>query len=439
MLKQIAVAAGETSQVYDLYRSQASAVSDDAERHWWLLAAADMASDERRKADLAAILAEQPQHPGAFLIADVMARSTDDWQQLLHLYRNAAAEGASGVVYGALADISDQIDDVATLKWALEALANSESGARRPAARLAESRQQWSVAAQLLQHQDSLEDRTELARLQAKRLNQAQDALATYKELMNDETAGLAAALGAARVGQELGDPAALQQAHAVMSSQAKNDTVRATHALWTAQLLEAAQGDIAEIGAHYQTALDVMGGIKAFEGVRRWHVAEKDSAALRALYAAHRPTEWQYLVSDLVRIGDAEGAVDVLQAQDGDEKTSVSLYLQVEAALTEAEDWSGLYAILEKSESLFSDEENLSLLAAKKRWVLAEKLAETEEAWELYQRLHEQNPTDNEVTEALARIAGARGETEVAIQYLSELAANAGPCRSGTLPNSNR
>ena len=53
-----------------------------------------------------------------------------------------------------------------------------------------------------------------------------------------------------------------------------------------------------------------------------------------------------------------------------------------------------------------------------KRRWLLAEKLAETEEA-ELYQRLHEQVPDDREV---LARIAGVRGQVEMGIKYLTEL-----------------
>jgi tetratricopeptide (TPR) repeat protein len=52
----------------------------------------------------------------------------------------------------------------------------------------------------------------------------------------------------------------------------------------------------------------------------------------------------------------------------------------------------------------------------------LAEKLAETDEAWEFYRQLHEENPQDGIVLEALARIASARGETALAIQYLEGL-----------------
>jgi tetratricopeptide (TPR) repeat protein len=57
---------------------------------------------------------------------------------------------------------------------------------------------------------------------------------------------------------------------------------------------------------------------------------------------------------------------------------------------------------------------------------VLGEKLADTEEAWSLYQVLHRENPADRDVTERLARIAGARGETDLAVGFLSELADSA-------------
>ena len=52
----------------------------------------------------------------------------------------------------------------------------------------------------------------------------------------------------------------------------------------------------------------------------------------------------------------------------------------------------------------------------------MAEKLADSDEAWDFYRKLHEDRPEDREVLEALARIAGARGETGLAIQFLDGL-----------------
>ncbi|MBW2256571.1 MAG: hypothetical protein JRI25_18510, partial [Deltaproteobacteria bacterium] len=46
-----------------------------------------------------------------------------------------------------------------------------------------------------------------------------------------------------------------------------------------------------------------------------------------------------------------------------------------------------------------------------------------TEEAWNLFRALRAEQPDDTVVTEALARIAGQRGETALAVEYLSDLA----------------
>ena len=48
--------------------------------------------------------------------------------------------------------------------------------------------------------------------------------------------------------------------------------------------------------------------------------------------------------------------------------------------------------------------------------------MADSDEAWDFYRKLHEDQPDDAEVLENLARIAGARGETKLAIQFLDGL-----------------
>jgi tetratricopeptide (TPR) repeat protein len=70
--------------------------------------------------------------------------------------------------------------------------------------------------------------------------------------------------------------------------------------------------------------------------------------------------------------------------------------------------------------------------IAVRSRWLLAEKLAETEEAWDFYRQLHAASPEDTEVLEALARIAGARGETALAAEYLEGLSARTRVPRDG-------
>ena len=90
------------------------------------------------------------------------------------------------------------------------------------------------------------------------------------------------------------------------------------------------------------------------------------------------------------------------------------------------AHEWQGVYDALTSLRDLTHDPAQLQEIDAKRRWLLAEKLADTEAAWEQYKRLHDDAPDDRDVTEQLARIAGARGETALAIGYLRELAESA-------------
>ena len=64
--------------------------------------------------------------------------------------------------------------------------------------------------------------------------------------------------------------------------------------------------------------------------------------------------------------------------------------------------------------------------LNSKLHWILVEHLATSSLALETFTYLHEENPNDLEILEALARINGEHGETEVAVKYLQRLATNA-------------
>ncbi len=99
---------------------------------------------------------------------------------------------------------------------------------------------------------------------------------------------------------------------------------------------------------------------------------------------------------------------------------------LGLEIALVRASSWEPLYAAWsERREQTLAPGER-ERLESKRRWLLAEKLASSEVAWDLYVRLHEEQPEDREITENLARIAGARGDVETSLTYLRELAATA-------------
>jgi tetratricopeptide (TPR) repeat protein len=99
---------------------------------------------------------------------------------------------------------------------------------------------------------------------------------------------------------------------------------------------------------------------------------------------------------------------------------------LRLEHALEESDQWSALFSLLSERKSSTRHPESLLAIESKRRWVLSEKLSETDEAWDFYRQLHEESPQDVQILEALARIAGARGETGLAIQYLDGLSQTA-------------
>ena len=126
----------------------------------------------------------------------------------------------------------------------------------------------------------------------------------------------------------------------------------------------------------------------------------------------------------------DLELAIDLLNAGEGSEAAALlassedlgSLVWR-EAALEQAEEWQALYDAIKLRIDSLMDENHKAIAQGKLRWLLAEKLQGTDEAWEAYTQLHEEFPEDRGILEALARIAGARGDVKLALQYLDGLA----------------
>ena len=428
MLKQIAVTGGDSSQVYGLYKSQASVSTDPSERDWWLMAAnamADGVEGVEAHSDLNEILGTNPAHVGAMVAKELNLLLSGSSDALVELYKKAAATSGDPLLYSRLAELADAQGDIEGLQVSLEAMASSEEVPfRRVGARRAEARQLWPIAAKLLEESAESEDRLEWARLKAIRLAEPEVAMGVYKEYLEDEKWCLPAALGTALIGQQLGDAVALQKAYGLICEKSTNADVKAAHGLWTAQLCAAAQAEPEEMLRFYQLALDNQGNsARAFDGVRHALVSSSDAEGLKALYDTHRPDSWLHKARDLDAVGDRDGAIETLRAVKDHENDGLAALTYLEMLLGKNEDWSGVYSVLEEREQKVKSDAVKSRIGAKKRWLLAEKLAETDEAWELYQKLHEEAPADREVTEALARIAGLRGQTEMGIKYLSELA----------------
>jgi len=127
-----------------------------------------------------------------------------------------------------------------------------------------------------------------------------------------------------------------------------------------------------------------------------------------------------------LAEAGDHKGAaaafLGLIESAGLSVPEQVAVYARAERALTEAGDWHGVMDCLRAQAERVGDARTRADLGARQRWILAEKLADTDDAWEQYQQLHAQDPDNAEVLEALARIAGARGLTDQAIGYLDQL-----------------
>lgn len=434
MLKQLASRAGEGQEVYRLYLQQAEGLDDPAARAWRLLAASDLATDlpgGDAGRDLGAILERDPAHPGAVATQEIRLLTMGAKVGLLNLYRRELQGLEPGPrrsrtlvrVAGLFEALGDPSGVEEPLREALTA--GVEGTPYRYLARLAEGQRHWASAAEALERSGANEDRLERARLLALRLDRSEDAVEAYAALLDESDVAVGAALASAALAQRAGDGALLLRAHALLAENAEPEAVRAAHALWSGQLAEAASEKDAAL-VHYRAALELRpASSTAFDGARRLLLAARDAEGLQALWSTRRPEDVHGLAMDLERVG-AEAAIvsvweEVLASTEG--VAAIPVLARLELARAAVGDWQGVYGATSRRAALTSDAEVKASLDAKRRWLLAEKLSGTDEAWDLYRSLHEENPDDRDVTSALARIALARGETRMAISYLEALA----------------
>lgn len=434
-LKEVAARTGEGAETYRLYLQQAQGLDDPAARHWRLLAAADLASDLNGgdpSRDLGAILEQDPAHPGALAAQELRMLAIGAKVGLLNLYRQALHGAAEGPDRASLlvriAHLFESLGDASGVQGPLaEAVeTGDESTPFRALARLAEGQRLWPEAATALQKSGSHNDRLERARLLAQRLGRHDEALEIYESLLSEEQAAVGAALGAAALAQKVGRPELLLQAHATLAERGESESVRAAHALWSAQLAEAA-GKHDESLRLYRLALDLRPtSATAFEGARRLLADKADSDGLSEIWKTYRPADLHGRALDLERTGELQGVVALWEQEVASRPEDVSALVRLEQARTAVEDWPGVYATVSRRAALVTDPEVRATTDAKRRWLLANKLSDTDDAWELYRGLHEESPEDRDVLSALAGIALARGETRVAIGYLETLAEGA-------------
>ncbi|MEQ1568280.1 MAG: hypothetical protein ABMA64_21755 [Myxococcota bacterium] len=415
------------------YREQAKHTADLAGRLWARFAASVLAgSGPDARADLEAILGEQPDHAGAVAAYEVQLVAERDRAGLVSLYRRAI-DSATGLAGARLATRSAELlietgrNDEAGL--VLRRLRGVPGAPLRVGARLALAIGSTERAIDLLSGSDAEEDRVERARLLAS-AGRGPEALQLLLELLGTASDRVGVAARVATVAQQVGDPEAMIKGYATLAQKARSDSLRAAYGAWTGMQLQAANRH-ADALEYWQIARRHRPqSTQALLGVVRGLVARKERAKIQPAFA-DAPKDLAPIAADaLVSLGDVEGAADVLTSyaawlaqSSAQPERQLSALLEVERLLGSVADWQGTHDALVMRRRLCRSPVVIEQAEAATRWILSEELPESDAAWTLFRELHAERPGDRQVTDALARIASARGEVDVGIGYLRELA----------------
>jgi tetratricopeptide (TPR) repeat protein len=417
---------GDAAAAVAASREIAMHTSDPASRAWGLVAVAGLsgALGANPLEDLLRVLARDPANEAARASIEATCIESGDSAALVEIYTMALpaltdpdarrAVGlkmvdllvALGDADGAGASLRDLLDGAGALPFEALAYVAERVG------RSAEAARAWAAL--------GARGRVDHARLLALP-EHAATASATLREALATPESRLAAAHGLARVGAAVNDPAALADAHAALAESESSAPVRFAHAAWTASLRQVAGDEQGALGAIHDALALRPDSRSAFEAARQLCLRAGDADALRRLFATYRPGNHLGLAEALDRLGGSAAAEAWSAAATADD--SLAVLLPLERALSVAEDWKGMSSVIARTLDVARDPKNRARLIAKQRWLLAEKLAGSDMAWEHYTRLHEADPTDREVTETLARVAAARGDQALAVRYLRALA----------------
>ena len=429
LLKELAARQGDWSEYFRLERGQADMGEDLDRRHWRLLAAAEAAQrlpDADPSLIAAEVLREDPTQHAAIDLAERVALANGDQGGLIELYLRLAAAATDDVervrYCGRVTEIAaDQGASEALLRGLSEVLAATgvQNRPLRSLARVAEAAGYAEEALRALDEAGG--EGREGAWLRSATLGDAAGAARVLSPLLLEGGDPAAAAmllrlpiLGALRA-----------KAHMALAGATTDPKVQSQNATLAAPLFEAA-GDTDEALEAWRTAFgaDPRAGT-AFAGLRAALVARQDADGIREIYGAVDGETAAGLGDALADAGDTAGAVQAWREELATATVTLPWSARLEHALAAQGEWKQVFELLQARIPGASPETRAEI-AAQSRWLLAEKLAETEEAWDFYRQFHANAPDDVEVLEALARIAGARGETALAVQYLTGLAEKA-------------
>ena len=260
---------------------------------------------------------------------------------------------------------------------------------------------------------------SELTRLRLSATDEPAVALELVRGDLEDGASSVQDLIRVAQLAEAAADRTTHHKALARLASSDAPGAVRAAYATALA-MARAGAGEPGEASQAWRQVFALRpGSIESLRHALDALVAAGDADGLTTLFseqevpARMRASAWDELddASAVVAWGEA--------AEDG----ALLDRLGLEHALGRSEAWSDLFDAWSARVDVTQATSEVERLERKRRWVLAEKLAETDRAWELYQQLHEEDPEDRDVLESLARIAGARGEVDTAVGYLADLA----------------
>ena len=436
LLKQIALRESDLGRLHGLYLEQAANMPASSGRHWRTWAAAELATrlpQTDHGEHVVEILDVEPNHPGALRTQEMRLLAVGATVGLVGLYRRvlpttSGTERTDLLVQ--LAGLLSTLPEVEAVDEVIqEALQADETDVPWfVLGRAAEAKQLWSTASTASRRAGAPEAALDAARAQCF-ADPASDP-SIFSDLLDEPATVVGAAFGAASLGQRAGDAAMVLRSHRLIAEHADSAPITAVHAVWAGQFAEREQS-LDEALYLYKLALEARPeSIEAFDGLRRVAVSLEDPKLLQWAWVERRPNWRHGLAQDLELLGDHERINQIWEeAAEGlsfDAVADLPILLRLEESRAKVGNWQGVYDLVSKRMSLLQGPALIEHAKAKRRWLLAEKLAGTQEAWDLYQAAYEEDPEDRQVLSALANIALARGDTRLAAGYLESLAADA-------------
>lgn len=433
LLRVISIRLGRWDTVQDLARVESNMV-EAGHRDWYSIQAAQAAlrgtaSDSDRI--VGEILDSTPDHAGALGLLEREALASGDVQRLVSVtrrVRNAIEDPAERTSLTVrMADLAAHSGDRQVASRAITRVLEASVGPRPygAMAKMAVALEFWALAEAAL-HADG--DTAGLARLLESTSDDHKRVASAWRAVTKAQPESVEGYNGLERSMTRMANRDGLAATHGALASNEQDTSVSNMHALLAGHLYE--NEDAYDLAAkHYEMAFKRSSHRgKAFDALVRLYCELGRSDALIETYKSLDEPDEIGRADALLDAGANELALKIYREGAGRPESAeqegivLPLLVRYEQALFQAEKWSLVLECLNRRSELTSDDNQRVLIQAKQRWLLSERMADSDAAWEFYRQLHEDRPDDAEVLENLARIAGARGETKLAIQFLDGL-----------------